>query len=406
VFIPIKKKFKRLRYFQFFVFLVLTSLGLLNRNYLLNAIGLYHLYKASQQYELESQWHLEESKHYFEKALRIDSTFAPAYANLASLTSFNTNEEKFERGQHYFKKAIGLCADDVDLYILAFDHIVNYFPVDSSIDLALADSMITLAAHMDPKNSETLVHLAMYQANLLGQYEQAISNIEMAARFRDEFDFLPHFDKLYLYHRNLDLSNRLSELAGQVYFARQKYQGVQIPSESQLDWIPRKDNFYLGLAKEFTKGEDYHSALKYLAIALKYNPHNSYALKESATIHYFIGDYESAIEMYQAALKNVIRDKGFLYSDLAFTYKQNGEYDKSISTFEKAIKNGFPKRMGYYNIASIYALRGNKKSTLEYLRKAIRRDESFRHYSTTDSSFMKLWNDSDFVHLTKITNGS
>lgn len=80
-----------------------------------------------------------------------------------------------------------------------------------------------------------------------------------------------------------------------------------------------------------------------------------------------------------------------------------GKYDEALAEFLYACRfDGDVRRWALYNIACVYALKGDKRLALDYLNEAA--DEGFRTRKPVDEDpdFKSLWADPEFQHLAEM----
>ncbi len=393
----------RRQYLSIILSVSLSVVVVSHREYVFNLVGVYYHWKSQASFGIAFE-HVANARIWFSRAIRADSSFAPAYANLAILTFYDANEQAFLRGQAYFKEAIARSPNTMELYLLAVQHMLFFYRMGGMADLEPGKEFLQHAIALAPTDPEVYVHKAAFLVTYDQKYSEAIVCLRKAAQLKGQrhWQFLIDLRQWLFIMYNLNLTSQLSDIAGLIYFKRLRDGGCAVPTESDsLKWIPRIDNFYNRIAVEFIKEGDYGKALAYLQRGLEANPRNPALLENFGRAYYFSGHPKRAIQYLSQALKFGPEDQAQVYSQLAFAYRANKEFIKSIELFLRAIKYGFPESAGYYNIAVNYALLQDKHSTLMYLQKAISLDADLKTYAKNDSNFASLSTNRQFLNLTQ-----
>ena len=76
-------------------------------------------------------------------------------------------------------------------------------------------------------------------------------------------------------------------------------------------------------------------------------------------------------------------------------------YNEAIESLTKALDMSPGNPVDLYNRACVYCLKGDKTRSMEDLKRAITASPEFRQMAANDNDFRKLWNDPDFINLTK-----
>ncbi len=78
-----------------------------------------------------------------------------------------------------------------------------------------------------------------------------------------------------------------------------------------------------------------------------------------------------------------------------------GQYDLAISTLNSSLERGPNNANAIYNRACLYCLKGDKANALADLKHAIELNPRLRKHAPTDEDFKSLWEDVEFIALTK-----
>lgn len=140
------------------------------------------------------------------------------------------------------------------------------------------------------------------------------------------------------------------------------------------------------------------------------------------------GNYEKAVESFNALIENHASEKELV--DRAQTYlkisqkikKQEtipsktfedcyengvflmnqGKYEDALKLFNMAIEKNPDNAKILYSMAAIYQSMGDTDQSLEFLKKSIQKNKSFKILAQNDSDFEKLREDKKFKILTKL----
>lgn len=385
------------------IFGLLCLALIFHREILINSLGVYCFSKRSHSFDsvFKKASDFDRCNQLFLKALEIDSSYAPAFANLGFLTRYMGTNQAFHLGNHYFQKAILLAPQKYEIYLLYYDHLIYNLRLGETVDLALLNKIIAKAKELAPNNPDVYTQLARFQGILSTKYEQAISNLKISAKLQSDISYLRTVDMGRFYFIMPRLSGQLSSIAGAIYYNRYVDEAIPIPPDSCLNWIPQLDNFYLGLAESFIGAEKYSIGLKYIKLSIKANPRNKWAPKLAGETYYLLGDYSQAIHYFKLALKLFPKmERGRLYTQLAFSFKETGEFGNAIDAFKSALAHGAPKAPLFYNLATLYALQHEKDKVFEYLEKAISEDVNYASFARVDSTFIEYLKTKEFYDLT------
>ena len=90
-------------------------------------------------------------------------------------------------------------------------------------------------------------------------------------------------------------------------------------------------------------------------------------------------------------------------NDLGVAYMQGREYSEAQESFEQAIERKPDYVDAYYNLACLYALKGEKTRSLTYLKKAISLDASVREWAKKDRDLENLKRRTEFQKILGVT---
>ncbi|WP_340114983.1 helix-turn-helix domain-containing protein [Maribellus mangrovi] len=296
---------------------------------------------------------------HFHAAIRLDNTFARAYAATA-ITYYVVEVNLAER---QFADSINYYADKALFY-----------------DSELPQSLI----------SKALVYMAHHE------YELAVPYFEKALEYNPSYDLVLYF-MVDLYANYLPDTEKYLEYA---------LRGLQV-DPAAYDSVTNSFN-YLHIANAFIQSGFQDQALKYINKSLDYNPDNLYSeyvkayivyagnrdmdqLRESlkraldkdrnrldiaqelAKICYYQHDYQAAYEYYQLylAIKNAVGMDVYPQEDakIAYTCLQLGkkeEADRFLESY-KTFSENTDSAYKNLNLCMYYALTGNTEQAYSYL---------------------------------------
>ncbi len=89
----------------------------------------------------------------------------------------------------------------------------------------------------------------------------------------------------------------------------------------------------------------------------------------------------------------------FIYLFRAWAHNALGNKRQALEDFDKSLDLAPNSSFPHWNIATYYALGGEKEKSIAELRKTISINGTFKQKAKTDKNFQSLWNDSDFKKL-------
>lgn len=92
--------------------------------------------------------------------------------------------------------------------------------------------------------------------------------------------------------------------------------------------------------------------ISHLKESIKKDPNNADMWAQLANAYYEIQDYQQSIETY-LQLITLADDKSSVYQDLGVVYRKNGQFEKSIEAFEKAIAQEPENLHALFNIGIV-----------------------------------------------------
>jgi tetratricopeptide (TPR) repeat protein len=114
------------------------------------------------------------------------------------------------------------------------------------------------------------------------------------------------------------------------------------------------------------------------------------------------GRFSEAIESLEASIESS-PSKIDIYLALGWCYKRTDRLDLAIESLEKALEVDAAAPILYYNLACYWSLAGNKRSALDLLSEALRRDPDYRDAAVHETDFDPIRNDPEFQSLLSVT---
>ena len=90
-------------------------------------------------------------------------------------------------------------------------------------------------------------------------------------------------------------------------------------------------------------------------------------------------------------------------NDLGVAYMQGRDYVEAQESFEQAIQRKPDYVDAYYNLACLYALKGEKIRSLTHLKKAISLDALVREWAKKDRDLQNLKGQTEFQEIIEVT---
>lgn len=158
----------------------------------------------------------------------------------------------------------------------------------------------------------------------------------------------------------------------------QAYQGLNDYDKTLADFAtairlaPRSDLYLSNRAATFVLVQDFVAAKADLLAALAINPRNPIARAALGRVHYYLGEYATAVDVYSAVIKDNPRDAAALIWR-AGIYRAMNLHDKALADLrcaEIAPKNAYC----FASRADAYRFKGDVKKALADVETALRID--------------------------------
>ena len=306
---------------------------------------------------------MTDAEEFYKKALEYDSTFAPAYIGLVRV--YATRNYRKE----YFSENV----------------------LDSV--LILSDKALSF----DPQLSEAYsVRGNIYYLN--GEYEEAITMYDIALRFNPN-DWMAYRGKSFIYSSN-DMVNAIENIQKAIdlnrepgllsllinylggFFCDAGFHNAGYKYFKQVLEISRDTVGYYNtlMIQEFYKA-DFGKSLEYAKLAFSLDSTNFTTLQFLGANYEVLGDKEEALYFYSIFLDLLNEPDRIMLGNLhriAYALWLNGRQeeaehylDQQLDFSTREIKLGRPQateKYTYYDLACVYAFRGETEKALENLR--------------------------------------
>jgi tetratricopeptide (TPR) repeat protein len=170
---------------------------------------------------------------------------------------------------------------------------------------------------------------------------------------------------------------RAEPRVGSVYYELSHDTLVVPIRESQKKRIPKKNS----INKLYEEANELKTSLDYSGAAQKYKDilyiDNTYvkAYLELGLIYYDRRNYNEAIEIYNEAIKNGIKN-ALIYHQLGHALFSAGKTDEAIQSFEEAIKIEPNQFMPYEGLGEVYSSKKEFNKAIKYYSEALNIDEN------------------------------
>lgn len=202
------------------------------------------------------------------------------------------------------------------------------------------------------------------------------------------------------------------------------------PAKSRQERLAR---IFKDRAVEVFKRGQYDQAVRYLSAALGYTPKDASLLAMRGLAYTNLKNYDKAISDFTQALQ--IHQDGKLFYYRGFCYMTQGKYTEGISDFSRSIQEDSQNPLSYsyrgfcyiklkqydpalrdflqanklnpkdatnaYNVACIYAIKGDSAQALEWLKKSIYKGYQDFDKIKQDPDLKSLHNNPEFKKLLK-----
>jgi len=107
-----------------------------------------------------------------------------------------------------------------------------------------------------------------------------------------------------------------------------------------------------GTGQQVSNQPNWTEHIKHLEESVKDDPNNAEVWSQLANAYYKIEDYQRSINAYLKLIP-MVNHKSGVYQDLGVVYRKDGQFKKSIETFEKAIADDPDNIQALFNIGVV-----------------------------------------------------
>jgi TolB-like protein/Tfp pilus assembly protein PilF len=300
---------------------------------------------------------LDKAEDFYRKALHYDTTFAQAYIGLAIVYREHGNIE-------------ALSENFLDSILVLANTALSY-------DKDLAEAYLARGEYFRYNN---------YPEQAQEEYNKAIdinpslwpAYVYKAKISKDPLEIIKNFHKALSIARGQEQTNLLVT-AGQQYGNRGFLEISRKFADQKLKLDNDSGSYFHRLAQIESYGGDLEGTIEYYKRAYKYQPKNLGALFDLGQFCSFTGNYEEAlvyIDKYLVLLDETLVTS-YRYNGMhrvGYIYWKNNRIDSANYYFDLQMKfstmlinSGLYGNFPYYDMAGIYAFRGEKEKAFENL---------------------------------------
>ena len=164
------------------------------------------------------------------------------------------------------------------------------------------------------------------------------------------------------------------------------------------DIDPQNPWIYVNRGVSYNFVENYQQGLLDEEKALSLDATISWAYINRGWAYLGLGKFSQALADLNKA-EQMDPKNPFVYHMRAWAHNGLGNKRQAWEDFDKSLALAPNNSWTHWNIASYYALSGEKEKSISALGKAIRFNSALRRKAKTDKNFQSLWNDADFRKL-------
>ena len=216
----------------------------------------------------------------------------------------------------------------------------------------------------------------------LGKMDEALNLCKKATEIQPENN-----DEAYIAWFRLCIGTEKTDEAMQVIDA-----WIEHNPENTQAWL------YKGFAEAHLNHPE--KALEAFDMLIKLQPEEGSNYVGRGQMLYALERYEEAIEAFDrsASMDSSRTDvMGMKTAALA----KLGRFDEALVLINKTLEQNPDDISGIYNRACLYSIKGDKVNALADLRRAIEIEPSMKEYARNDEDFKSLYENEDFIKLTK-----
>lgn len=173
---------------------------------------------------------------------------------------------------------------------------------------------------------------------------------------------------------------------------------IEAQLAAKLDPLSLSSQFHLG--ELYYRSERYVEALEIFNAILAHNPFHKQVNLFKAWSHLFLGDLESAIDIFKG-IPISADEKSTFHGGLAFAYYKQMQYDKVLECmgkFRLELKQGKPHWLNYH-YALIFRALGEKEKMFMYLKKGLEEKITPLLFIRVDPVWKEFRTNPEFIKL-------
>jgi len=313
----------------------------------------------------------EEIKIYFENALRLDSTFAYAYAALGTICD---NNMECEEAKKYYTRAIKYINNltDRERYRILAEY---YRIVENNPEKAIKSYRTLLDMYPDDVGAYNNIGYIYYRT---GMYKEALNAFRQTLRVEPKFILsLNNIAAVALHMRNFDLAVETGRKI------------VELDRGYPMG--------YLSMGRGYNGMGMYGRAVEVLTKADSLSPDNHWVLLHLGRAYRGLGMYEEALKTLKRSVK--MNPKNYYsLADIAKTYALMGNREKALSVFERLESIGnFGNRL--YDETCVYTLLGDTTAAMKVFRRVVTEGLEYEYFRDYENEIELLRNVPGFEEL-------
>jgi tetratricopeptide (TPR) repeat protein len=334
-------------------------------------------------------------------------------ANRAYSNALDAYEEQdYETAKEYFIKAIKANEDKAEYHIdYGFDllNLKEYAQAREQFEYVISDKEITMVKENNKKAYRGIGISYLMEA----KYSEAITNFDQAIQIKEAKDLdtdllfykASALEQINDYETAAEIYTKLLELKGKdaaIYSARGNiyrlvgnYELSIADYDKAIEIAPKEFNYYLGKfasLKEFKKDEEAQAVLEQAAQLKVSGDYDKYEL---AKVHFYQGNYEVALNEFNAAIENGLTQAYYFLGEMNLI---NKDYVGALAQFDAYLSAGNLEFGLLYNqLLTCYLQTDNIEQAKVYLEKAKQANDASIQDQVTKNEIIYLEKTGDYA---------